>query len=87
MSKEFETQVLDTRILQKVNAVSRNAFVEKFPGQLEHVLRLTMERLHAGLDKRGDVDISRPETWRLNSAEIVDLAEAAYYLNEIRRGL
>ena len=79
-------QVADTRILQKVNAAHREAFGEKFPGQTEHCLRLVMERLQAGLDKRGGVDIARADTWPLTSREILDLAEAAYRLNEIRRG-
>ena len=30
----------DTKIMAKVNAVNREAFVIKFPGQLEHSMRL-----------------------------------------------
>jgi hypothetical protein len=86
MTKEFEQQVLDTRILQKVNAVHRDAFSEKYPGQVEHCLRLTMERLQAGLDKRNGVDIYNPQTWKLSSVEIQELAHTAYLLNEIRKG-
>ena len=40
-----QARVRDTRILQKVNAVHREAFREKFPGQVEHCMRLTAERL------------------------------------------
>ena len=36
MSKDFEKQVLETRILQKVNGAHREAFAEKFPGQLAY---------------------------------------------------
>ena len=79
-------QTQDTRILQKVNAVHREAFGEKFPGQNEHCLRLVMERLQAGLDKRGSVNINDPDTWLIPPVEIADLARAAYYLNEIRKG-
>lgn len=77
----------DVRILQKVNRVHREAFVEKFPGQVEHCLRLVMERLQAGLDKRDGVDPGRPETWRMTATEITNLAEAANQLNQIRSSL
>jgi len=46
-----------------------------------------MERLQAGLDKRGSVDLARPDTWILMPQEIRDLAEAAHKLNEIRNTL
>ena len=45
-----------------------------------------MERLQLGLDKRDGVDPANPDTWRMTTAELHDLAQAAYYLNEIRRG-
>jgi hypothetical protein len=80
-------QIQDTRILQKVNRIHRDAFTEKFPGQVEHCLRLVMERLQAGLDKRGSVDIAAPDTWILTTAEIADLSEAAERLHNIRREL
>jgi len=79
-------QTSDTKILQKVNAVHREAFGVKYPGQVEHCLRLVMERLQAGLDKRGDVVVDDPRTWRMSTVEILDLAHAAKLLNEIRRG-
>ena len=79
-------QTADVKILQKVNAVSREAFTVKYPGQVEHCLRLVMERLQAGLDKRGDIDVSDPDTWRMSTEELQDLANSAYLLNEIRRG-
>lgn len=75
--------VADTKILQKVNAVNRDAFLLKYPSQVEHCLRLTMERLQAGLDKRGNVDIYKTETWNMSSIEIQELAYSAYLLNEI----
>lgn len=80
-------QVQDVKILQKVNAVHRDAFLSKYPGQVEHCLRLTMERLHFGLDKRGSVDITKPETWILLPDELRDLAQTAYYLDKIRKDL
>ena len=77
-------QAEDTKIMQKVNAVHRDAFTERYPVQLVHCLRLNMERLQAGLDKRGSFDISNAATWILSPYEIKELAEAAYYLNEIK---
>ena len=77
-SKEFERQVLDTRILQKVNGAHREAFAEKFPGQSEHLLRLIVERLHAGLDKRVGVDLKDPDTWTLTPKEIAELSQAMH---------
>ena len=78
--------VQDVKILQKVNAVHRDAFITKYPGQVEHCLRLTMERLQAGLDKRDGCDIADPDTWRMATVELQEHANTAYLLNEIRRG-
>jgi hypothetical protein len=86
--KKFENynrQVLDTRILQKVNGAHREAFQEKFPGQLEHILRLITERLHLGLDKRDGVRVTDPQTWILSADEILALASAMREINDIRQ--
>ena len=77
----------DTLIMQKINASHRIAFTQKFPGQCEHILRLITERLHFGLDKRDGVNPADPESWKLSSSEIANLAEAMYYVNEIRLSL
>lgn len=62
----------------------RNTFAEKYPGQVEHILRLTVEKLHTGLDKRdGDNDPTHPETWKLTTGEIADLSEAVYHLHQV----
>jgi hypothetical protein len=63
-----QRRATDTKILQKVNAAHREAFLLKFPGQCEHILRLIAERLQAGLRK----DINDP----LTNAEVANLAEA-----------
>jgi hypothetical protein len=78
--------VADTKILQKVNAVNREAFLSKYPGQVEHCLRLVMERLQAGLDKRGEFILDDPESWKMSTIELQELANTAYLLNEIRKG-
>ena len=80
-------QIQDTRILQKVNHAHREAFSSKFPGQVEHCLRLVMERLQAGLDKRVNIDVSDPATWNLSASEIQYLAAAAEHLQKIRKDL
>lgn len=73
-------KVSDTLILQKINASHRVAFAEKFPGQIEHILRLLTERLQAGLDKRDGVDINDPDTWKMSSKELSDLSTAIHHI-------
>jgi len=82
-----ERMVNDVKIMQKVNRVHREAFLEKFPGQVEHCLRLIMERIQVGLDKRDGVDIANPDTWRMSTEEIRNLTDCAYKLNSIRETL
>jgi hypothetical protein len=77
----------DIPILQKVGAVQREAFREKFPGQVEHMLRLTAERLQAVLTKRASTDVADPATWACTPRDIADLALAINYLQEVQRNL
>jgi len=79
-------QAEETKILSKVRGVQRDAFEYRYPTQVTHCLRLTMERLQYGLDKRGGIDVSNPDTWNITTEEIADLAKTAYYLDQIRRG-
>lgn len=72
----------DTLILQKVNAAHREAFKTRFPGQVEHCMRLTAERLHQLLLKKPE-DLGNPETWACDTAEIRDMATALHLLVEI----
>jgi hypothetical protein len=51
-------RVQETLIQQKVGAAHRAAFHEKFPGQIEHCMRLIAERLQQGLRKDSEVQIS-----------------------------
>jgi hypothetical protein len=85
MSQDQERLVQDVRIMQKVNRVHREAFAEKYPSQVEHCLRLVMERLQAGLDKRVGIDVANPDTWLIDPEEINHLCQAAHHLNDIRR--
>jgi hypothetical protein len=48
----------ETIIAQKVGAAHRLAFREKFPGQVEHCMRLIAERLQQGLRKDAEVGLS-----------------------------
>ena len=74
----------DTVIMQKVNHAHREAFKTRFPGQVEHCLRLTAERLQALLvNKTGEMN--KPETWDYTTAEINELCEALYYLTLINQ--
>lgn len=77
----------DTLILQKVNASHRIAFADKYPNQVEHILRLITERLQLGLTKLENTDLQNPETWTLSCAEIESLAQAMFYVHQVRQDL
>jgi len=79
-----ETQrVTDVKIMQKVMAVNREAFVIRFPGQVEHHMRLVSERLQACLTKPTGTDLARPDTWTASSEDILNLAMSLKHLNEV----
>ena len=81
-----ETRRVDeTKIMQKVNAVNREAFTLRFPGQLEHHMRLVSERLQACLTKDAETVLSDPLTWTASADEIFALSHALRNLNEVRR--
>jgi hypothetical protein len=61
-------RVQDTRIEQKVMAAHREAFAQKFPGQVEHIMRLIAERLQQGLRKDQPVELMASEIESLASA-------------------
>jgi hypothetical protein len=82
-----QTRVSETLILQKINASHRVAFNEKFPGQLEHILRLLTERLQIGLDKRDGVLLEDPKTWKLSTSELKDLSKAIEAIYFVRKDL
>jgi len=79
-----QRRVRDTLILQKVNKAHRDAFKTRFPGQVEHVMRLTAERLQAILASK-PTDLADPETWVSTASEIRDLSEALFYLSQINK--
>ena len=75
-----ERLVKDTIILQKVNKVHREAFKTRFPGQIEHCMRLTAERLHKLLENKPE-NISDTKTWVGKPDEILALSHGLYYLS------
>jgi len=87
MDKQETLKYNDTLILQKVNASHRIAFADKYPNQVEHILRLITERLQIGLTKLETTDLSKPDTWSLSCHEINNLAEAMFYVHQIRQDL
>ena len=66
----------DYKIAEKIALGQSAVFRNRFPGQIEHVLRLLTERLQAGLDKNNGVVIDNPGTWRMTALELSDLAKA-----------
>jgi hypothetical protein len=62
-------RVQDVKIQQKLGAAHREAFQQKFPGQVEHCMRLVAERLQSGLRKDSDMQLSdcsaKDLTWAL----------------------
>jgi hypothetical protein len=79
-----ERLVRDTIIAQKVNGAHREGFKQRFPGQVEHILRLTAERLHNVLLKKPE-DPADPATWTATPAEIRDLSQALQCLVAINK--
>ena len=79
-----ENLVKDTIIMQKVNKAHREAFRERFPGQIEHCMRLTAERLQALLTKKPS-DLTNTDTWSGSASEIHDLSHGLYYLTIINQ--
>ena len=70
-----ERMVRDTLISQKINAAHRESFKARFPGQIEHCMRLTAERLQAILTRK-PTDLADPATWNCTAEEIRDLTVA-----------
>ena len=80
LKEKEDILVKETLILQKVNKAKRESFRERFPGQLEHCMRLTAERLQAILTNK-PTDLCDPDTWSATAKEIHDLSHALYYLS------
>jgi len=78
-------RVDETKIMQKVNAVNREAFTQRFPGHIEHNMRLISERLQNCLVKPGAMDLSNPDSWPATAGEIESLAKALWSLEQVRQ--
>jgi dihydrodipicolinate synthase/N-acetylneuraminate lyase len=79
-----ERMARDTKIMQKVNQANREAFTQRFPGQIQHCMRLVAERLQAVLTRK-PADLTDPETWTATAQEIRELTEALHYLSLLNR--
>lgn len=77
-------QVRETLIMQKVNQAHREAFKQRFPAQIEHIMRLTAERLHNILLRKPE-DLGNPDTWTCSAHEIRDLSEALHRLADLHK--
>ena len=75
----------ETKIMQKVNAVNREAFTQRFPNQIEHHMRLISERLQACLTKPQGFVLDQPNTWPASTDDIFALAHALKDLNTVRQ--
>lgn len=75
----------DVKIMQKVNAANREAFTQRFPGQIEHNMRLISERLSNILFKDPDTILTKPDTWPAGCDEIAALAQALWNLEQVRQ--
>lgn len=78
-------RVDETKIMQKVNAVNREAFTQRFPNQLEHHMRLVSERLQGLLSKPQGFVLDHPDSWPATADEIFALAHALKDLNQVRQ--
>lgn len=79
-----ERMARDTKIMQKVNAVNREAFTQRFPGQIHHCMRLTAERLQAVLTAK-PTDLTDPETWAATPQDILSLVSALEALSRLHQ--
>jgi hypothetical protein len=82
---EERGRVDDVKIQQKIMAVNREAFVQRFPGQLEHHMRLVSERLQWSLTKPESCRLDDVTTWPAQPDEIMSLAHALRSLNDIAK--
>ena len=96
MSQEFNPEIRqaiaakqaqDTKIAQKVLSAHREAFRSRFPGAVEHSLRLTAERLQHCLNKPDGCDLSHPQSWPASPDDILGLARALESLWTVYRDL
>ena len=74
----------ETKIMQKVNAVNREAFLQRFPGQLEHAMRLITERLQHCLNKTDGTVLGNPDTWSATPFELEALTQSLWHLEQVR---
>jgi hypothetical protein len=77
-----ERMTRDVKIMQKVNQANREAFTQRFPGQIQHCMRLVAERLQAVLTNK-PTELANPDTWTASAQEIRDLTQALENLAQL----
>ena len=75
----------ETKILQKVNAVHRDAFHQRFPGAILHNMRLINKRLQHLVNENEGINLYDPKTWLAQPEQIRELCEALWYLEQVRQ--
>lgn len=83
--REENQRTQDTLILQKVNQSYRTAFRQRFPGQIEHCMRLVAERLQAVLLNKPET-LADPKTWAASPADILALCQSLDRLAQLNHG-
>ena len=74
----------DVKLMQKVNAVHRDAFHARFPGAIVHNMRLINKRLQHLVNEHEGINLYDPESWLAQPEEIRSLCEALWYLEQVR---
>ena len=69
--KYAESQALqDSAIYDKMSKPKVDQFEERMPSQVTHCLRLVLERLQLGMDKRSRIQITNDEVAQLSRAAL-----------------
>lgn len=83
--RQERQRTAEVQIMQKVNHAYLDAFHQKFPGAIEHNMRLINERLQHCLNKAEGTVLNKPETWPAQPAEISELCHALWHLEQVRQ--
>jgi len=81
---KFQAHV-DTSLESKVAKEIQQSFAQRYPGSIEHCLRLLTERLQLGLDKRGISDLTDVGSWKISPQDLLALSQSLELLDQIHR--
>lgn len=82
--KEERQRTADTLIQQKINGAHREGFRQRFPGAIEHNMRLINERLQHCLSKPEGTDLADSATWPASAQDIAALTQSLWHLEQVR---